>query len=99
MAVVGCWKGLNMEFDLTVLKRAANEACKMAFEARFDINGPINWGDLGCATAERYQDEAGRIGFRVLIEEAAPEAHELQEYIACGLAEMGCLDVEVLTEW
>jgi len=61
--------------------------------------GAINWADLSCTRAERYQDDSGEIGYRVLIEEADPGAIELIEYISDKLAEMGCPDVEVVTEW
>lgn len=91
--------GSKMEFDLAVLKQAADKACEMAYEDRRLIAGPVNWGDLGCTSAERYQDHTGHVGYRILIEEAAPEAQGLQEYIAGKLEEMGCPGIEVLTEW
>lgn len=97
--MVGKRHCVKMELDLNVLKRSADKACEMAFKDRHRIAGAINWGDLGCTLAERYQDHTGRIGFRVIIEEAAPDAHELQEYIAERLAEMGTPDVEIVTEW
>jgi hypothetical protein len=89
----------KMEFDIAVLKQAADKACEMAYEDRRLIAGPVNWGDLGCTMAERYEYHTGRIGYRVLIEEAAPEAQGLQEYIAWKLDEMGCPGIVVLTEW
>lgn len=90
---------MSVEFDLTMLRRAADEACEMAITEPHRPAGAINWADLSCTRAERYQDDSGEIGYRVLIEEADPGATELHAYIAGRLAEMGCPDVEVMTEW
>lgn len=88
-----------MEYDLTILRRAADLACDMAIKDPHRPAGAINWADLSCTRAERYQDDSGEIGYRVLIEEADPGAIELIEYISDKLTEMGCPDVEVVTEW
>lgn len=88
-----------MEYDLTILRRATDEACEMASTEPHRPAGAINWADLSCTRAERYQDDSGEIGYRVLIEEADPSATELHAYIAGRLVEMGCPGVEVVTEW
>jgi len=54
---------------------------------------------MSCTRAERYQDDSGEIGYRVLIEEADPGAIKLIKCISDNLAEMGCPGVEVVTEW
>ena len=79
---------LRMETD-NALDRAAND----------DIQDAVNWGDLGCSSAEHFETDDGRAGFRVWIEEAAPEAVELQQFIRADLAEHGWPGVEVRTEW
>lgn len=88
-----------MELDLTMLRRAADQACEMARTEPHRPAGAINWADLSCTRAERYQDDSGEIGYRVLIEEADPGAIKLIKCISDNLAEMGCPGVEVVTEW
>lgn len=88
-----------MELDLTMLRRAADQACEMARTEPHRPAGAINWADMSCTRAERYQDDSGEIGYRVLIEEADPGAIKLIKCISDNLAEMGCPGVEVVTEW
>lgn len=64
-----------------------------------DIQDAVNWADLGCTRAEHFEDHEGRAGWRVWIEEAAPEADQLKEFVRGDLAEHGWPGVEVVTEW
>jgi len=54
----------------------------------------INWGDLHVCDVRRL----GKDGWLVDIEEASPDATELQRYIAGWLRQWGW-KVEVGTEW
>lgn len=45
-AVVRGNEGLSMEYDLTILRRAADEACEMAITEPHRPAGAINWADL-----------------------------------------------------
>lgn len=60
---------------------------------------PINWGDLGCINAERYEDMAGNKGFRVYVSEASEDAHKLKSLVCDMLGEYGYTNIEVITEW
>ena len=54
----------------------------------------INWGDLDCAEVGTKND-----GYYTIVEEAAPSAVELAQYVRAHLAENGLTNVEVTTEW
>lgn len=82
---------------LTLLKIATDAAIDRA--NKDDIQDAVNWSDLGCRRAEHFEDDAGNAGWRVWIEEAAPEATELQNFVSGDLAEHGWPGVEVVTEW
>jgi hypothetical protein len=84
---------------LKQLRDAAYNACNAAQGVAGEIKGAINWGDLGCVSAERYETDEDDFGYRVLIEEAAPDAYHLQKFIANYLDEHGFSYVEVMTEW
>lgn len=70
-----------------------------------EISGPINWGDLRCVAVEHVQTfsyveiDPPAAEWRVLIEEAFPDARELQTHITNKLIEAGFHDVEVRTDW
>jgi hypothetical protein len=49
--------------------------------------------------AEFYETDSGTVGWRVLIEEAAPDAAALQIFVREYLREQHLYDVEVVTEW
>ena len=63
------------------------------------IMGAINWHRLRCLRAIQWSDDSGDHGLAVEIEEAAPDAVELQNYVQIELAKLGWLHVEVRTEW
>lgn len=64
-----------------------------------EVDGAINWGDLGCMDALHQENVHGESNYRVIIQEASPDAYHLQEYVAKTLAERGFINVEVDTEW
>lgn len=84
---------------LESLRKDTETVCKSAYSQRSKIDDAINWGDLHCCGAEFYINTEGDWGLRVLIEEAAPEANKLQEYIANKLKAMGYEGITVETEW
>ena len=88
-----------MSTRLRALRRTAEMACEYAVRKRKTIDGPINWGDLRPVSVEHYESDDGGEGFRVNIEEAAPDAYELRRFIEAYLAKRGFPDVEVKTEW
>lgn len=79
--------------DIVELRRIVNKACADAFADRKDPrweHQAINWGDLHFCELEMHP--------RVIVEEASPEATELQAFIEKRLWEAD-FDVEVETEW
>jgi hypothetical protein len=63
------------------------------------LHACVNWADLHCMRAEAYVDDGGNVGFRVLLEEADPENHELQIAVSQELDTRGFQDVYVETAW
>jgi len=59
----------------------------------------VNWGDLACVRAEVCLDDGGNLGWRVRVEEAAPENAEFQADVSRGLEALGFPDVYVETAW
>lgn len=84
---------------LDKLRLLSEAACRWAYHERRKIDGPINWGDLGPYSVERFEDDEGNGGERVWIEEAAPDAYDLHLFVAAYLAKRGFPGVEVRTEW
>lgn len=77
------------------LRSATNQACEQAMvEIGLFTSEAINWADLGCAECGIHDT-----GWYVVIEEAAPNAIELQTFIRRWLADHGYRDVQVATEW
>lgn len=71
--------------------------------ARGDGKGPVNWASLRCVSAEHvveyWGDPVTAEGYRVVIEEASPDATEIQGEIGLALIERGHVGVNVATEW
>jgi len=65
-----------------------------------DIDGAINWGDLGTRETQEVIDESRR-WYRVIIEEADPANSELHAAVLAGLVAQGWKadDIEIETEW
>lgn len=82
---------------LRLLRDAADAAIERAKDD--EVEGPVNWADLGCSKAEHFEDSEGGAGWRVWIDEADPTAIELQQFVRADLAEHGWPGVEVVTEW
>ena len=87
-----------MIHNLDTLKRVANQACERVLAERC-VDDAFNKADLRCVTAERYENDLGETGYRVYLEEAAPEAVELRRFVCDHLATAGYPGVEVITEW
>jgi hypothetical protein len=74
-----------------------------AILARLDgtkIHDAINWGHLGCTAVEKVKTFSGNatsIEWRVLIEEASPDAYEFRTLVAEELAKRGFSGVAVVT--
>jgi hypothetical protein len=65
------------------------------------IHDAINWGHLGCSAVEKVKTFSGNatsIEWRVLIEEASPDAYEFRALVAEELARRGYSGVAVVTE-
>lgn len=86
--------------NLRKLKECANEIIQsLSAVERSGCYSAFNWGDLSCTSARLVVDDYGEVTLEVLIEEAAPEAHDLQGLINGQLREAGWHHVTVLTEW
>jgi hypothetical protein len=65
-------------------------------DAKATIDGAINWADLRCVDVqESLLDDT----VTITIEEAAPEASELCQYVAERLRDNGYPGIVVRTEW
>ena len=93
-----CWNLMTeQQRRLQHLRQLANDALDAADAA--GIEDAVNWGDLSCVEAALGQTDEGRRYYRVMIEEASPDAYKLAVYVRDWLAKRGWTDVEVLTEW
>jgi hypothetical protein len=64
------------------------------------IHDAVNWCDLACAAVEKVKTFSGNatsIEWRVLIEEASPDAYEFRTLVAEELARRGYSGVAVVT--
>lgn len=61
--------------------------------------GGVNWSDLRCVDVEFFTNLGGESGYRVRVEEVAPDEYELQSAIHDRLNKRGFAHVEVITEW
>lgn len=80
------------------LRAEAELICKSAHRRRRSIKGAINWADLGPYEVSQVMTDSGKTYFEVWIEEAAPDATELQEYVRKRLETIGWKAVRVMTE-
>lgn len=80
------------------LQKACDGAIERAYGTRRDIPGAVNWADLHCLDVEWYETLYGDSGYRVIVEEAAPENPDFQKFIREDIQKFG-FDVEVVTEW
>lgn len=85
--------------DLIRLRLAADDAIGIVGVLSANPGGAVNWGDLSCRQAAWVVTDDDEAYAEVLIEEAAPDASELQEAVARELAVLGWPDVRVVTEW
>jgi hypothetical protein len=89
-----------MKYNLKDLKQATTDICEMAVEARLTFkNAAVNWSDLRCISAEYFVNDCGDSGYRVLIEEAAPDNAEIVDFIDDELSMKGYFGVEIGLEW
>jgi hypothetical protein len=66
------------------------------------IHDAVEWGHLGCTAVEKvkiFSGNAVSIEWRVLIEEASPDAYEFRTLVAERLARRGYSGVAVVTQW
>lgn len=84
--------------DLTQLRKTADAALKAASKA-IETRGPVNWADLHLYESAKVITERDGEYFMVRIEEASPDADELQRFVAKYLSEHGWQSVRVETEW
>ena len=92
-----CRNLMTEQQRLQHLRRLANDALDAAEAA--GIEDAVNWGDLSCVEAALVLTDEGRSYYRVMIEEASPDAYKLGVYVRDWLAKRGWTDVEGLTEW
>ena len=89
----------DREYSLIELKDVANEACKVAIDNADKIGGAVNWADLKCIEAQRYFNDRGEIGYRVLIEEAHPIAEGLLVLLDSVLSNKGFAGIDIELNW
>lgn len=89
---------------LDALVKAGNEACDAAKDYHGDHKDAfpgesINWADLGCVSAEYWEDNQGDSGYRIYIEEASYASWRFRNWVEEWLGERGHGSVLVATEW
>jgi len=89
----------SLTYDLKELRAVADKACELAFAERENIPGAINWGDLGCHEAMRWENDMGDTGYTVTIEEASPGQQDLGLFIDHHLRVAGFHNVSIVFEW
>ena len=89
-----------MKYNLKELRQITTRCCKLASDARHIFkSAAVNWADFQCTCAEYYIDDLGNTGYRVLIEEAAPDNTEVVNFIDDELTMRGYTNIEIRLEW
>ena len=88
-------------YEAVRLQDMVNSVLAEAYEARDQINGPVNWADLKCVDIESrvsLLSDAPAAIF-AMVEEASPSADEFCQWVASRLQERGYPDVSVESDW
>jgi hypothetical protein len=78
---------------------AATDAILATCDSATTAHEAINWSDLRCVRVIIGVDQDDKQVTLVEIEEAAPDAWRLQQYVAHALENQGYDNIEVITEW
>lgn len=78
---------------------AATDAILATCDLAVAPNEAINWSDLHCTRVIIGVDQDNNPVTLVEIEEAAPDAWRLQQYVTHALENQGYDNIEVITEW
>lgn len=97
----------RMDFELAArIWRAASRSLGTAYAAHKNFThnfAPVNWSDLGVTDVRYWAGMSGEDGWQVIIEEAAPENVELQNFIRQHMSDVFGIDpeltIEIVTEW
>jgi hypothetical protein len=81
--------------EAIALQTAVDEILALAVEKRSEIDGAVNWGSLRCVDVEMSLLDGV---VTVTIEEASPEAVDLQIFVAGELERRGYGSIAVRTE-
>ncbi len=85
---------------LATLKQCCETALAIAENHKTEWkHDAINWGDLRCVNASLSTEMDGSTVWQVFIEEAAPDAQNLQVFVQEHLMRHGWQPVEIFTEW
>lgn len=88
---------MNMNRANTIM--AATDAILATCDLATTAHEAVNWSDLRCVRVIIGVDQDDKQVTLIEIEEAAPDAWRLQQYVANALANLGYDDIEVNTEW
>jgi len=80
--------------EAIALQAAVDEILALAVEKQSQIRGAVNWGSLLCVDVEVLDGVVA-----VTVEGAAPEAVDLQIFLAGELERRGYGSIRVRTEW
>jgi hypothetical protein len=80
--------------EAIALRAAVDEILALAVEKQSQIRGAVNWGSLLCVDVEVLDGVVA-----VTVEGAAPEAVDLQIFVAGELERRGYGSIRVRTEW
>lgn len=85
--------------DLKPIYEYANEVLRNMKPG--EVEGAINWGDLGCIDVEECRSVHGPVTtVRVTISEASPDNYDLWEYMGTKLGEkFPDIPFDICTEW
>ena len=90
---------MNLLEKLKELETEVDAILKIAHRKRREIDGAINWADLGVVDTRFWQNTDGDVGYQIWIEEAEPESTELIEFIQERITVVDPVTVEIITEW
>lgn len=85
------------DYNLEALRKCADDATDAAMRDPDSKNWCVNWGDIACVSAQKFNDDGGHEGYRVVLEEAS--CYHLSQFVKEYLEQRGFVGVEVITEW